>query len=254
MSGEQRKFELSMPQIVGSALAAVTAAVAASYLGVAGTVIGAAVVSVATTVGSAIYTHYLKRTGEQVKLHTVIAWRDPEPPGTTSEQRDTPGPGDPDAPESGETTLVMPRAERPGRPLPWLKMSMGASLVFAVSMGAILAYQGISGSRVDEQTRGAKDPAPAVHHKAPAKQDDPATRAPAYTPATKTPGPTPTPTPTPTPAKTPTKQPTTPTPSGSPQVDPSVVPSDGPTSIGPTHPDTQESPPVDQPEQDPGTP
>ena len=58
MGGEQRKFELTGPQIVGSTLAAVTAAVAASYLGVAGTVIGAALVSAGTTVGTAVYTHY----------------------------------------------------------------------------------------------------------------------------------------------------------------------------------------------------
>ncbi|MEV0583571.1 hypothetical protein [Nonomuraea sp. NPDC050310] len=75
MSGEQRKFELSVPQIAGGALAAVTAAVAASYLGVAGTFIGAAVASVASTVGGAVYTHYLKRTGEAVKEHTLGTWR-----------------------------------------------------------------------------------------------------------------------------------------------------------------------------------
>ena len=74
MSGEPRKYGLSLPQIAGAALAAVTAAVAASYLGVAGTVIGAAVASVASTVGNAIYTHYLKRTAEQLKQHTVIPW------------------------------------------------------------------------------------------------------------------------------------------------------------------------------------
>lgn len=62
MGGEQR-FDLSLPQIVGGALATMTAAVAASYLGVAGTVIGAAVMSVGSTVGGAVYTHYLKRTG-----------------------------------------------------------------------------------------------------------------------------------------------------------------------------------------------
>jgi hypothetical protein len=75
MGGEQRRFELSGPQIGGSALAAVTAAVAASYLGVAGTVIGAAVMSVGSTVGTAVYTHYLKRTGDKVRQHTVVAWR-----------------------------------------------------------------------------------------------------------------------------------------------------------------------------------
>lgn len=79
MSDGQRRFELSVPQILGSALAAVTAAVAASYLGVAGTVIGAAVVSVASSVATAIYTHYLKRTGERVKHHTLVPKGDATP-------------------------------------------------------------------------------------------------------------------------------------------------------------------------------
>ncbi|MGW5485013.1 hypothetical protein ACWEU6_25500 [Streptosporangium sandarakinum] len=65
MGGEQR-FDLSLPQIIGGALATMTAAVAASYLGVAGTVIGAAVMSVGSTVGGAVYTHYLKRTGSRL--------------------------------------------------------------------------------------------------------------------------------------------------------------------------------------------
>ncbi|MEU6744340.1 hypothetical protein [Streptosporangium sandarakinum] len=65
MGGEQR-FDLSLPQIIGGALATMTAAVAASYLGVAGTVIGAAVMSVGSTVGGAVYTHYLKQTGSRL--------------------------------------------------------------------------------------------------------------------------------------------------------------------------------------------
>ena len=48
-------------------LAAVTATVAASYLGVAGTVIGAAVASVLTVVGNAVYGHSIQRTGERVR-------------------------------------------------------------------------------------------------------------------------------------------------------------------------------------------
>lgn len=61
MSGEKPRFELSPAQVVGGALAAASAAVAASVLGVAGTVIGAVVASVVTTVGSAMYTHSMRR-------------------------------------------------------------------------------------------------------------------------------------------------------------------------------------------------
>ncbi|MEU7990983.1 hypothetical protein AB0B56_39640 [Streptosporangium canum] len=77
--GGQQRFDLSVPQIVGGALATMTAAVAASYLGVAGTVIGAAVMSVGSTVGGAVYTHYLKRTGSQLTF-LVAHETDDDPP------------------------------------------------------------------------------------------------------------------------------------------------------------------------------
>ncbi len=62
-----RKFELSPTQVTGSALAAMTGAFLASYLGTAGTVIGAAVGSLIATVGTTAYTWWLRRTSEVVK-------------------------------------------------------------------------------------------------------------------------------------------------------------------------------------------
>jgi hypothetical protein len=65
MSG--RRIELNGIQVVASVLAAVTGAIVASSLGVAGTMIGVAVVSFATTAGTAIYRHYLARTQERLR-------------------------------------------------------------------------------------------------------------------------------------------------------------------------------------------
>ena len=48
-------------------LAALTGAVTASRLGIAGTIIGAAFMSLASTVGSAIYKHYLTRSNERLR-------------------------------------------------------------------------------------------------------------------------------------------------------------------------------------------
>jgi hypothetical protein len=69
------RFSLSGTQVIASALAATTATVAASYLGVAGTVIGAAVASVLTVVGNAVYSHSIRRTGERVRDVVPIAAR-----------------------------------------------------------------------------------------------------------------------------------------------------------------------------------
>src|SRR3954453_3085270 len=59
VSEEKPAGGLSLTQICGGALAAVTAAVAASFLGVAGTLIGAGVGSVISTIAAALYSHSL---------------------------------------------------------------------------------------------------------------------------------------------------------------------------------------------------
>jgi hypothetical protein len=69
------RFSLSATQVIASALAATTATFAASYLGVAGTVIGAAVASVLTVIGNAVYSHSIRRTGERVRDAVPIAAR-----------------------------------------------------------------------------------------------------------------------------------------------------------------------------------
>jgi hypothetical protein len=61
------RFELSWTQLIATALAAITATIAASYLGVAGTVIGAAVVSVMSAVSNAVYGHSLRSTHARVR-------------------------------------------------------------------------------------------------------------------------------------------------------------------------------------------
>ena len=59
---EKNEGQLSALQVAAGALAAVSAAVVASFFGVAGTVIGAAVASVVSTVGAAVYTESMRRT------------------------------------------------------------------------------------------------------------------------------------------------------------------------------------------------
>ncbi len=65
--GEDKpKLGLSMPQLIGGSLAAVSSAVVASFLGVAGTLIGAALASIVTTVSSAVYTQAARSAGARV--------------------------------------------------------------------------------------------------------------------------------------------------------------------------------------------
>src|SRR6202042_605144 len=48
-------------------------AIAASSLGIAGTIIGAAVMSLASTVGAAVYKHYLARSNERLRAAATKA-------------------------------------------------------------------------------------------------------------------------------------------------------------------------------------
>ncbi|KUL51524.1 hypothetical protein [Streptomyces sp. NRRL S-1521] len=69
----KRRLDLSVPQVAGSAIAAVVAAKLASNLGVYGTILGAGVVSGVATCGGTIFQHFFKRTGEQIRVVAVQA-------------------------------------------------------------------------------------------------------------------------------------------------------------------------------------
>jgi hypothetical protein len=60
-------LQLSPVQIIAALLATLTGAILASYLGVGGTLAGAAVGSIASTTGTEVYRHYLRRSQERLK-------------------------------------------------------------------------------------------------------------------------------------------------------------------------------------------
>ncbi|MEV1023636.1 hypothetical protein [Streptomyces sp. NPDC050264] len=65
--GKKRRVDLSVPQVAGSAVAAVVAAKLASSFGVYGTILGAGVVSALATCGGTVFQHFFSRTGEQIR-------------------------------------------------------------------------------------------------------------------------------------------------------------------------------------------
>lgn len=62
MVEQEKKLEIKPAQVAAGALGAVTAAVLGAKLNLAGTVVGAAVASVVSTVGAALYQHSIERT------------------------------------------------------------------------------------------------------------------------------------------------------------------------------------------------
>jgi hypothetical protein len=81
MSG-RRGLNLSAAQVIASVLATLSAAVAASFLGVAGTLLGAALGSVVSTMGTEIYKHYLQRSEERLRSAGQVLYHSTARTGT----------------------------------------------------------------------------------------------------------------------------------------------------------------------------
>jgi hypothetical protein len=81
MSG-RRRLNLSAAQVIAGVLATLSAAVAASFLGVAGTLLGAALGSVVSTMGTEIYKHYLQRSEERLRSAGQVLYHSAARTGT----------------------------------------------------------------------------------------------------------------------------------------------------------------------------
>ncbi len=156
--GRRSRLELSLPQVAGSAVAAVVAAKLASSFGVYGTILGAGVVSVIATCGGTVLQHFLKRTGEQLRdvrgvtAHSARTGPAPQPGRVTG--------------EFGAATLH--RAGVRG----WRRPVLAAAVVFGVTMAGITTYELVTGSGLG----GGSSPTVAdalSGHSRPSTSDDP---------------------------------------------------------------------------------
>ncbi|GGZ35287.1 hypothetical protein GCM10010387_31690 [Streptomyces inusitatus] len=139
-----RRLDLSVPQVAGSALAAVAAAVLASRLGVYGTIIGAGVVSVVATCGGSVFQHLFSRTGEQLRAAPAGGREKSGASRASREAALPPAPGSDG--EFGAATTHGSRVRGWKRPL------IGAGVVFGVAMASITGFELASGSGLDGGT------------------------------------------------------------------------------------------------------
>ena len=121
----KKRIDLSVPQVAGSAVAAVVAAKLASYFGVYGTILGAGLVSAIATSGGSVFQHFFSRTGEQLRDATVTSEEAEQPPAR---------PG-----EFTEGTVYRARVGS------WKRPVLAAALVFGVTMTGITVYELVSG-------------------------------------------------------------------------------------------------------------
>ncbi|KMS88710.1 MULTISPECIES: hypothetical protein [Streptomyces] len=167
----RKRIDLNVPQVAGSALAAVVAAKLASYFGVYGTILGAGVVSVVATCGGSVFQHFFKRTGEQLREKTAVAARPPvEREAWAPGRQGSPPPG-----EFTEGTVYRARARSRRRPL------VAAALVFGVTLAGITAYELVSGNNFSGGTGTTVSDAVTGRGSAGAKSEE--TPAPSGTPS-----------------------------------------------------------------------
>ncbi|MFG3260291.1 hypothetical protein [Streptomyces sp. NPDC048172] len=107
-SKREKRIDLSLTQVMGSAVATVVAAFLAGQLGVYGTFIGAGVVSLVATSGGPIFQHLFRRTGEQIKEATVQA-----KPRTRQLPVQDPAPTWKDRQPDDDATRIMPQGAAP---------------------------------------------------------------------------------------------------------------------------------------------
>ncbi|MFG2825865.1 hypothetical protein ACGFWI_00010 [Streptomyces sp. NPDC048434] len=105
---KEKRIDLSIAQVAGSALAAAVAAYLAGRLGVYGSIIGAGVVSVVATTGGSVFQHLFRRTGEQLKEATVTTRPKPHRSSSTRTRSTAPGA------RQAEPTMVLPTFDKEG--------------------------------------------------------------------------------------------------------------------------------------------
>lgn len=125
---------LTIPQVLGTTLAAATSALAASFLGVAGTLIGAVVGSIVATIGGAVYSHSLGLAAMQLRVVRPGSRAAAE--GSTHASQDDGLMSDSDTEPTEPPAALTPKLEPARRR--WLRM------LAAVALGAVIAIAGIT--------------------------------------------------------------------------------------------------------------
>jgi cytoskeletal protein RodZ len=221
-----KRPDVSVIQVMAGALAALSAAVIASTLGVEGTIAGAALGSVVATAGGAWYSWSLERTHHRLRTQaqTIVATTRSragkgQPPAGAVKSAEPTSPDDAVAGQeiqkegTGEGHEGEQSGERRRKPRWWM-LGLAALGAFVIAMVAITAFELMTGKPLAAQVGGTDvggttlNPEPGKAP-APAPTESPSMPTTGSTPdATSTAEPTPpqpTPTQTPTTSATPTK-------------------------------------------------
>jgi hypothetical protein len=112
--------QLRVPKLLAGALAAVSGAVVASFFGIEGTLIGAALVSLLVAPAEAVYTHSLA-SAHRVARRSLVR--------RVGEQAD--------ASEAGPS-------EADSQPIRWQRVAVAAAVAFGIAVGAITGVEAVA--------------------------------------------------------------------------------------------------------------
>jgi hypothetical protein len=140
-----KALDLSATQVIGGALAAMTAAALGSQLSVVGTVIGAALASIIAAVAGSLYTASLRRTTDKVKTVWAAQPNESEDPTVIEivEDRDGHVVGQHDHVVGSEPTDE-PQQRRRLR-LNWKRVVVGALAVFGIAAASLTVFELVTG-------------------------------------------------------------------------------------------------------------
>ena len=126
---------IEISKVIAGTLAAITAAVIGSFLGVAGTLAGAAVASVVGSVGTEIYQRSLNRGAKRLSAIAPTFVKVPAAVGTPEVAAAT-------EEESPSHTVA------PSRNIRWGHVALAATALFVLAIGTLTAFELVAGKSV----------------------------------------------------------------------------------------------------------
>lgn len=145
-----KRFGLSWTQIMAAGFASITATVILSFFSISGTLIGAAVFSMASAVGNAVYGQSLRNTQDRVLDVLPVGKADPASPTVV-----LPVTGD-DEPAAADDEPKLPSAAAPGTlsRRAWKRIALTALTIFAFVISVVTAVELIAGRPLTDVLRG----------------------------------------------------------------------------------------------------
>lgn len=187
MSNKEKTDGMRMSQVLAGALAAVTAALLGSTMGVAGTVVGAGLASVVSTVGGALYLRSIERTRESVRTvramvvgktgdaTVLVSSQDPEDgeePPSAGEEVDAEAVTPDDEPESAADSADS-AAGSGRRRLRWPMIVAGSLAAFVIGMLAVTGVEWLRGEPLSGGTGTTFGTIVDPHREGDTRQDQP---------------------------------------------------------------------------------